>query len=86
MNYDKYLEDQRECIESRESDVEKLWLVIEDGREVVWSGNWRESAENIYRAAKENTWNKQFEIGYIWENEFSSDFDYVYRLFNPIKL
>lgn len=86
MNYDEHLLDQQSSIDNMSSDVERLWLVIEDGREVIWSGGWQAYAEDVYRAAKANTGNREFELGWIWENEYSSDFDYVYRLFNPIKL
>lgn len=86
MNYDEHLLDQQNSIDSMSNNVEKLWLVVEDKKEIIWSGGWQAYAEDVYRAAKANTGNRQFECGWVWENEFCADFEYVYSLFNPIKL
>lgn len=80
-----YLDKERFFYEDREIDVEKTWLVIADESEIIFSTRFQQLAEDVLCVAKEKT-ERKLEIGWVDENEVCSDFGYVYRLFNPIKL
>lgn len=85
MSYDKYLEDQREWFEGR-GEADKVFLIVKDESEVVFS-----AVDSLFAAEKEMQKLKtapdpaKLELGWIWETEMCSDFDYVYRLMNIIE-
>lgn len=85
MSYDKYLEDQREWFEDR-GEADKVFLIIKDESEVVFSAvDSLSVAEKEMQKLKTASDPIKLELGWIWETEMCSDFDYVYRLMNIIE-
>lgn len=84
MSYDKYLEDQREWFEDK-GEADKVFLIVKDESEIVFS-----AVDSLFAAGEalkdmQSTEQGKLELGWVWETEMCSDFDYVYRLMNIIE-
>lgn len=85
MDYDKYLEDQRESFESNSSDNYKVWMVFVFGGKKREQPLWYDSEEDEQKAMDVfnhcKTIYDKVELGWVWNNDFDfRNIEKTYRL------
>lgn len=86
MNYDEYLENDRELFESTLTPPDKLWLVMDDDNEIHTPYNDKYEAEQLYWSMKDVGENVR--IGYIWDGSITGSMPYkeVERNFKEVRI
>lgn len=88
MNYDQYLENQREFFEGSES-AERLWVVVYHNLDGS-VGDWSHPISDKYNAETEywraHDAGENVEFGYTYEGRFTSRWSDNVNEFNPVRL
>lgn len=82
-----YSEIERELYDGRQSDVQKVWIVVLKSEEDVYP--YDDDMEMAIKGAemyKEEYPNEQVLVGWIWDSELSGNFKHTWKNFNPINI
>lgn len=80
-----YLQNETYFYENRQSDVEKLWLVVDTDNE-YWTpyGNEEDALKGAELFSTEYP-DITIQVGWIWESELDKQYFKTYKAFNPIE-